>query len=271
MKKQLLFTLAFLGAITFASAQTEISFDETGTDLQSFTVGQQNSDDLDEGILTASGTGIEVTNNNFMGIRSDTPTDNGATGTWIFTISTASATEINATLDLDMAKRPGCSVSGTVSVSGYTDTSFSFGSNGTDVTAVEDTPIQFGSIITLVNGSPLTVTITLNEMLNIDNISSTSIFRLENVILEKDGVLLSIEDVSANQIVANLFPNPVTNSFQINSSNSIESVKLYNITGRLLKTFNEKTNYDISDLATGIYIANINTHLGSKTIKIVKK
>ncbi|RED46932.1 putative secreted protein (Por secretion system target) [Winogradskyella eximia] len=268
MKKQLLFTLAFLGAITFASAQTEISFDETGTDIQSFTVGQQSSDDLDEGILTAGGTGVAVSNNSFMGIRSDTPTDDGATGTWIFTISTTSTTAINATLDLDMAKRPGCSVSGTVSVSGYTATPFSFSSDGTDVSAVMDTPIQFGSIISLVNGSPLTVTITLNEMLNIDN-TATSIFRLENVTLERNGSL-SVEEVSTNNTVANISPNPVTNSFQIHSNKRIERVELYNITGRLIKTFNEEANYNISDLSAGIYIANIKTQLGSQTIKIVK-
>jgi len=82
---------------------------------------------------------------------------------------------------------------------------------------------------------------------------------------------LPVNDFELNNASIVAYPNPVTNSFQINSSNSIESVKLYNIAGRLLKTFNEETNYDISDLATGIYIANINTHLGSKTIKIVKK
>ena len=269
MKKQLLFTLAFLGGITFASAQTEISFDAAGDDLQSFTVGQQNSDDLDEGILTVSGTGVAVTNNNFMGIRSDTPTDDGATGTWIFTVSTTSATPINATLNLDMAKRPGCSVSGTVAVSGYTSTSYSFGSDGTDVSAVVDAPIEFGSIISLVSGTPLTVTITLDEMLNVDN-TATSIFRLENVILERDGAL-SVEEISANNIVASVSPNPVTNSFQINSNKSVERVELYNITGRLVKTFGEEAHYDISDLATGIYIANIKTQLGSKTIKVVKE
>ncbi|REE08736.1 putative secreted protein (Por secretion system target) [Winogradskyella pacifica] len=269
MKKQLLFTLAFLGAITFASAQTEIAFDAAGDDLQTFTVGQQGSDDLDEGIITVGGTGVLVSNNNFMGVRSDTPTDNGATGVWSFTIATTSTTAINATLNLDMAKRPGCSVSGTVAVSGYTNTSYSFGSDGTDVSAVIDAPIEFGSIISLVSGSPLTVTITLDEMLNVDN-TATSIFRLENVILERNGSL-SVEEISANSIVASVSPNPTANSFQINSNKSIESVKLYNITGRLVKTFGEEANYDISDLTTGIYIANIKTQLGSKTIKVVKE
>ncbi|RCW92122.1 T9SS type A sorting domain-containing protein [Winogradskyella arenosi] len=269
MKKQLLFTLAFFGALTFASGQTEILFDEAGTDIQSFTVGQQNGDDLDEGILAVSGTGVAVPNNSFMGIRSDTPTDDGATGTWTFTISTASTTPINTTLFLDMAKRPGCSVSGTVSVSGYTNMSYAFATDGTDVSAVMDTPIQFESILSLVNGSPLTVTISLDEMLNVDNVA-TSIFRLENVVLERDGVL-GLEDVSTQVIIANVFPNPAKNSFQIQANENVERVELYNITGRLVKTFEGEANYNISDLPSGIYLAQVKMPLGTKTLKVIKE
>ncbi|MFD1016059.1 T9SS type A sorting domain-containing protein [Winogradskyella rapida] len=269
MKKQLLFTLAFCGALTFASAQTEISFDETGTDVQTFTVGQQGGDDLDEGILAVTGTGVAVPNNNFMGIRSDTPTDDGATGTWTFTITTASTTPINTTLFLDMAKRPGCSVSGTVSVSGATSMSYAFATDGTDVSAVMDTPIQFESILSLVNGAPLTVTISLDEMLNVDNVA-TSIFRLENVVLERDGVL-GLEDVSTQEIRANVFPNPAKNSFQIQANENVERVELYNITGRLVKTFEGEANYDISDLPSGIYLAQVKMPLGTQTLKVIKE
>ncbi|WP_366523626.1 T9SS type A sorting domain-containing protein [uncultured Kordia sp.] len=67
------------------------------------------------------------------------------------------------------------------------------------------------------------------------------------------------------------YPNPVTNSFQISSNNSIENVKLYNITGRLLKTFNERVHYNISDLVAGIYFVNIKTDLGSKVFRLIKK
>ncbi|WP_179375936.1 T9SS type A sorting domain-containing protein [Winogradskyella wichelsiae] len=84
------------------------------------------------------------------------------------------------------------------------------------------------------------------------------------------GATLSTNDFELNSASINVYPNPVTNSFQIDSNNSIDSVELYNITGQLLKTFSEVTNYDISDLATGIYIANIKTQFGSKTIRVVK-
>ncbi|MEP3838646.1 MAG: T9SS type A sorting domain-containing protein [Algibacter sp.] len=82
---------------------------------------------------------------------------------------------------------------------------------------------------------------------------------------------LSTNEINSQEAKISTYPNPVVNSFQINSSVNVENVKLYNITGRLLKTFTAKSNYDINDLATGIYIANIKTDSGSKTLKIVKK
>ncbi|MEP3838650.1 MAG: T9SS type A sorting domain-containing protein [Algibacter sp.] len=82
---------------------------------------------------------------------------------------------------------------------------------------------------------------------------------------------LSTNNIDSQVATIKAYPNPVTNSFQLNSDKTIENVKLYNITGRLLKTFKAEANYDISDLATGIYIANIKTQSGSKTLKIVKK
>ena len=82
---------------------------------------------------------------------------------------------------------------------------------------------------------------------------------------------LSVNEFELNNASIVAYPNPTTNSFQIDSSVNIENVKLYNITGRLLKSFKASANYDISDLATGLYIVDIKTLLGSKVLKIVKE
>ncbi|WP_111707185.1 T9SS type A sorting domain-containing protein [Lutibacter citreus] len=83
---------------------------------------------------------------------------------------------------------------------------------------------------------------------------------------------LAIDEYSdALEAGINLYPNPVTNSFQIDSKENIETVKLYNITGNLLKIFNEKSNYDINDLSAGVYIVNIKTQLGSNALIVIKK
>jgi hypothetical protein len=76
-------------------------------------------------------------------------------------------------------------------------------------------------------------------------------------------------ELSNASIVA--YPNPVTNSFKIDSSLDIENVKLYNINGRLVKTFKANANYDVSNLAKGIYIVGIKTLKGLKTLKILKE
>jgi hypothetical protein len=82
---------------------------------------------------------------------------------------------------------------------------------------------------------------------------------------------LSTNDFELNNTFIVAYPNPVTSSFQIDSNKSIESLEIYSITGQLLKSFSKEANYDISDLATGIYIANISTQFGSKTLRIVKE
>lgn len=96
----------------------------------------------------------------------------------------------------------------------------------------------------------------------VDTITATAAF---------SGAPLSTNDFDAKSEAIFAYPNPVTNSFQIDSSENVENVKLYNISGRLVKTFTGNSNYDVSDLATGVYITTIKTQLGSKTLRLVKK
>ena len=83
--------------------------------------------------------------------------------------------------------------------------------------------------------------------------------------------VLSVDRLELSNASIVAYPNPVTNSFQIDSSLDIENVKLYNINGRLVKTFEANANYDVSNLAKGIYIVDIKTLKGLKTLKIVKE
>ena len=270
MKKQLLFTIAFLASITFASAQlkSSISFAEAGVNEQTFTVGQQSGDDLnDPSIVAVAGGGTVNENNSFFGINSPIGIST-TSGSITFTVTTNSTSPISTVLNLDMGKRPGCSVSGKVSVTGYSDKSFSFGTDGTDNAAAQDIQVQFGSLISLVDTTPLTVTITLDQMLNVSNTTNAGIFRLENVILTKDGTLSTNSfDLKSFQV----FPNPTADSFQISTEESITSVILTNVTGQVVKTFTSSENYNISDLNAGIYFATVTSDNGSQTVKIVKK
>ncbi|MEP5255341.1 MAG: hypothetical protein ABJQ39_09815 [Winogradskyella arenosi] len=164
----------------------EILFDEAGANSQTFNVGQEEDDDLNQDIITVGGTGTLVENNGFIGVSTNDPSDDGATAVFTFDVTTNATTAFDAALNLELAKRAKGSVSGTVSVTGYPDTPFSYEAtstvNGGSAPAID---FEFASMISLVSGTPLTVTITLDEMLTEGN-TTNPIFRLSKVILDRD-------------------------------------------------------------------------------------
>ena len=68
-----------------------------------------------------------------------------------------------------------------------------------------------------------------------------------------------------------VYPNPTTDRFTINTAQTIKSVALYNVSGQLVKAFGSSESYDITDLNAGIYFATVTSESDSQTIKIVKK
>ncbi|WP_412984242.1 T9SS type A sorting domain-containing protein [Pontimicrobium sp. IMCC45349] len=82
---------------------------------------------------------------------------------------------------------------------------------------------------------------------------------------------LSISEFEGLQSLT-LYPNPVTDSFTINSTNNteIESVILIDISGKTLKQFTVSESYNISDLAAGIYFVQIKSKNATSTKKIIK-
>lgn len=70
-----------------------------------------------------------------------------------------------------------------------------------------------------------------------------------------------------------VYPNPSNSIINIASNNTIQSVELYDIQGRVLQTTvenSETTTLDISSRDNGVYFLKINTENGSKVEKIVK-
>ncbi|WP_055444463.1 hypothetical protein [Lacinutrix himadriensis] len=169
------------------SDNPEISFDDAGEDSQTFNVGQEDEDDLNQDIIAVGGTGILVENNGFIGVTTVDASDNGATAVFTFDVTTNATTAFDATLNLELAKRAKGSVTGTVSVTGYPDTPFSYAATSTDNGgSAPANNFEFASTISLVSGAPLTVTITLDEMLTEGN-TTNPIFRLSQVTVVKDG------------------------------------------------------------------------------------
>ena len=59
----------------------------------------------------------------------------------------------------------------------------------------------------------------------------------------------------------------------INSSNDLQDVRIYDITGKLLKTVQvggNSADISISDFAAGIYMVQVRTGNGTVTRKVVK-
>lgn len=70
-----------------------------------------------------------------------------------------------------------------------------------------------------------------------------------------------------------IYPNPVNNAFYINQS--VESLNIFDLTGKLVKTFkgsfSETDSFDISDLKQSIYLVKIeNNHGQLLTAKLIK-
>ena len=70
-----------------------------------------------------------------------------------------------------------------------------------------------------------------------------------------------------------VWPNPAHDVVKVKAANSILSVQLYDIQGRLLQTRLTNDNavdFDISDKTPGVYFLKIQTEKGAKTIKMLK-
>ena len=73
-----------------------------------------------------------------------------------------------------------------------------------------------------------------------------------------------------------LFPNPVSENFQIKIQNqrTINKVKVFDFSGRLvkeMKPMHQQENYSLSNLKSGIYLVVIETDFGKFNRKLIKK
>jgi hypothetical protein len=85
-------------------------------------------------------------------------------------------------------------------------------------------------------------------------------------------VSLNNKEFSAKNILS-LYPNPTSSNFKLNYS--ISNLKIFDITGKLVKTYNGNFNkgfsFDISNLNQGIYLVQVKNDLKqSLTSKLIK-
>ncbi|EPR73201.1 Pectate lyase [Winogradskyella psychrotolerans RS-3] len=259
MKKQLLFTFALVATFFAASAQSNtFTFTGTSSDSETFPFGST------AGVYALSGSDFSQ---GASFISYNAVVESGSPVSETFGINTSGANP-EGTLSFNYRKRAAMTGVVTISVPGQSDVTYTLpdtsAEDGTANALVEKT-IEYPNVLSL-SASTTNVTITVDELAE----NGVNNVRLRIYDVTVNGTL-STTDFETMETAVKIYPNPAKNSFQIDSNNSIDSVQLYSITGQLLKTFKQEANYDISDLATGVYIANIKTQLGSKTLRIVKE
>lgn len=80
---------------------------------------------------------------------------------------------------------------------------------------------------------------------------------------------LSNEEAGYQSQMIRLFPNPATSSFRL--SQEVESIKIYNISGQLVKSFNQsQDNYEITELTQGIYFVQLWNGNNMQVEKLIK-
>ena len=116
----------------------------------------------------------------------------------------------------------------------------------------EDTTIQYGYQVLGLNANPA------------DEDALGSIVIVDTVLGANDFDTTSIST----------YPNPVTSKLNIQSEELITSVSIFNTLGqKVLNVAAGSLNLslDMSTLSPGVYVANIATDNGSKTMKVIKK
>lgn len=89
------------------------------------------------------------------------------------------------------------------------------------------------------------------------------------------GELLSTDEVTLSDVNLSVYPNPTKGMWNIETpQTTIKSVEIFDILGKqVLSVLGSEGTLSISsdNLGVGIYLAKINTDLGSKTIKLIKE
>ena len=85
------------------------------------------------------------------------------------------------------------------------------------------------------------------------------------------GGTLSVGEKNYNASAVSIYPNPTKGFVTINGLNNIDVVRVYSVQGSLEKEIRNQSEFDISDLSSGIHIMMIESD-GQKIVKnIIRK
>ena len=80
---------------------------------------------------------------------------------------------------------------------------------------------------------------------------------------------LSVEENSVKTPFS-VYPNPFNNDLNVSSQIKVESLRLYNISGQLVKQVKNSNSMNVSELAKGIYILEVTADASREIRKVIK-
>lgn len=126
-----------------------------------------------------------------------------------------------------------------------------------DGTLVNAAPVEFAADATL--GAINFYAVSANEEMYVDDI------------LFQEGLILGTSDFSASNF--SVYPNPVQDRLNIQSTNTVDSVVVYDVLGKVVLSATPgvvSPSVDMSTLTSGAYLVNITINGSSKTVKVIK-
>lgn len=90
-------------------------------------------------------------------------------------------------------------------------------------------------------------------------------------IFYQEGAILGTNDFAASNF--SVYPNPVQDRLNIQSTNTVDAVVVYDVLGKVVLTATPgavSPSIDMSTLTSGAYLVNITINGSSKTVKVVK-
>ena len=97
-----------------------------------------------------------------------------------------------------------------------------------------------------------------------DKIAETGMFVLNGY--------TNLENKSANDLNIEVYPNPANQVLNIRSNNEISNMKIYNMSGQLLKNHivnAREKSIDVAELKGGLYLLKVETNERVRTIRFV--
>ena len=99
---------------------------------------------------------------------------------------------------------------------------------------------------------------------------SLDVFEIDDI---EFGVFSTFSSKENNLTDFTVYPNPATDFVNINSADSIDSYRIYDLTGRVVKRSSPYTNnfrIDVTSLNKGVYMVKLNSGDKTGSIKLIK-